>query len=256
MASEGLSRDAFCKAYGNDYGLSIARLTSGEYVAINVEGYDNSYSISSDIKDDVGMYTVKNKFMPEGADADRLTLKNAGIKNGTVITKWNGKPVEEYFDDVTYYIDQYPVRENEEFYLPMYVAGIGKDMEYGDTFIPGEDIKDRSGNVIKDNPTVDITFIDDAGNEKTVEAPNLGIYAARLFDTKERIDHGVKITNLDWQEISSDTYMIRISSMAYDQESYEGSDFTMVSDEMREKVLSLKEAGVKNIIFDLRSNGG
>ena len=255
-ASEGLSRDAFCKAYGNDYGLSIARLTSGEYVAINVEGYDNSYSISSDIKDDVGMYTVKNKFMPEGADADRLTLKNAGIKNGTVITKWNGKPVEEYFDDVTYYIDQYPVRENEEFYLPMYVAGIGKDMEYGDTFIPGEDIKDRSGNVIKDNPTVDITFIDDAGNEKTVEAPNLGIYAARLFDTKERIDHGVKITNLDWQEISSDTYMIRISSMAYDQESYEGSDFTMVSDEMREKVLSLKEAGVKNIIFDLRSNGG
>ena len=44
--------------------------------------------------------------------------------------------------------------------------------------------------------------------------------------------------------------------MAYDQESYSGSDFTMVSDEMREKVLSLKEAGVKNIIFDLRSNGG
>lgn len=255
-ASEGLARDAFCKAYGNDYGLSIARLTSGEYVAINVEGYDNSYSISGDIKDDVGMYTVKNKFMPEGSDADRLTLKNAGIKNGTVITKWNGKPVEEYFDDVTYYIDQYPVRENEEFYLPMYVAGIGKDMEYGDTFIPGEDIKDKSGNVIKDNPSVDITFIDDAGNEKTIEAPNLGIYAPRLFDTKDRIDQGVNITNLDWQSINDDTSMIRISSMAYDQESYEGSDFTMVSDEIREKVLTLKDAGVKNIIFDLRSNGG
>ena len=255
-ASEGLSRDAICKAYGNDYGLSIARLTSGEYVAINVEGYDNSYMISSETHDDIGMYTVKKKFMPEGADAARLTLKNAGIKNGTVITKWNGKPVEEYFGEVTYYIDQYPVRENEEFYLPMYVAGIGKNMDYGDTFIPGEEINDKSGNVIKENPSADITFLDDDGNEKTVEAPNLGIYAARLIDTKEKIDNGVKITNLDWQEINDDTAMIRISSMAYDQESYDGSDFTMVSDEMREKVLSLKEAGVKNIILDLRSNGG
>ena len=121
-SSEGLGRDALCRAYGNDYGLSLARLTTGEYVAINVEGYDNSYSINSTDQDEVGMYTVKSLFMPETAETDRLTLKNAGIKNGTVITKWNGKSIEEYLEKVNYYIYQYPVRENEEFYIPMYAA--------------------------------------------------------------------------------------------------------------------------------------
>ena len=122
--------------------------------------------------------------------------------------------------------------------------------------MPEEELTDREGNNISYNPSVDITFIDDNGNEKTVTAPNLGMYAARMFDTMGKIDDGVNITNLEWQEVNEDTYMIRISSMAYDRESYSGSDFKMVSDEVREKVEALKEAGVKNIIFDLRSNSG
>ena len=254
--SEGLGRDAFCRAYGNDYGLSLARLTSGEIVAINVEGYDNSYTIDSEEHDVIGMHTVKEIFRPDTAEADRLTLKNAGIKNGTVITKWNGRPVEECLKEVDYYMNQYPVRENEEFYIPIYAAGIGRNLNYGDTYVPKEELTDREGNNISDNPSVDITFIDDNGNEKTVTAPNLGMYAARMFDTMGKIDDGVNITNLEWQEVNEDTYMIRISSMAYDRESYSGSDFKMVSDEVREKVEALKEAGVKNIIFDLRSNSG
>ena len=254
--SEGLGRDAFCRAYGNDYGLSLARLTSGEIVAINVEGYDNSYTIDSEEHDVIGMHTVKEIFRPDTAEADRLTLKNAGIKNGTVITKWNGRPVEECLKEVDYYMNQYPVRENEEFYIPIYAAGIGRNLNYGDTYVPEEELTDREGNNISDNPSVDITFIDDNGNEKTVTAPNLGMYAARMFDTMGKIDDGVNITNLEWQEVNEDTYMIRISSMAYDRESYSGSDFKMVSDEVREKVEALKEAGVKNIIFDLRSNSG
>lgn len=256
MASDGLAIDAICRAYGNDYGLSLARLTTGEYVAVNVEGYDNSYSINSSDKDEIGMYTEKENFMPESADSDRLTLKNAGIKNGTVITKWNGIPVEEYMDDINYYMTQYPVRENEEFYIPMYVAGIGRDMNYGDTYVPGEDNTNKSGNKITSNPSVDITFIDDNGDEKTVTAPNLGIYAPRMYDTMNKIDKGVNITNLEWQKINDDTYMIRISEMAYDTATYEGSDFTEVSDKLRGEVLALKEAGVKNIIFDMRSNSG
>ena len=254
--SEGLGRDAFCRAYGNDYGLSLARLTSGEIVAINVEGYDNSYTIDSEEHDVMGMHTVKEIFRPDTAEADRLTLKNAGIKNGTVITKWNGRPVEECLKEVDYYMNQYPVRENEEFYIPIYAAGIGRNLNYGDTYVPEEELTDNEGNNISDNPSVDITFLDDNGNEKTVTAPNLGMYAARMFDTMGKIDDGVNITNLEWQEVNEDTYMIRISSMAYDRESYSGSDFKMVSDEVREKVEALKEAGVKNIIFDLRSNSG
>ncbi len=244
-------KDAVTRSYGNDFGLSLMKLSSGEFVAVNVEGCGNSYSILSDDKDDMGIYTLRDKYMPAGAENARLTLKDAGIKNGTVITKWNGKPVDEYFDEVTYYMMQYPVRENEEFYLPMYVAGIGKDMEYGETFIPGK----KNGEGVSE-PKAFITFINDDGEEKTVEAPNLGVYAARMYDTIAKLDEGVNITNLNWQKVDDETYLIRISEMALDQETYMEADYSELTDRLRGEVLALKETGVKNIIFDLRENGG
>lgn len=254
MSSDGLFCDAFCKSYGNDYGLSLARLSTGEYVAINVEGYDNSYAVDNKDKDDLGFYKVKDNFLCK--DAERLTLKNAGIKNGTIITKWNGKSIDEYYDEVKYYMDQYPVRDNEEFYLPMYVAGIGRDMYYGQTYVPGETYENISGVELSDAPAVDITYLDQNGEEKTVAAPCLGSYVMRLYDTFTKIDYGVNITNLSWQRINDDTYMIRISEMAYDQETYSGTDYAEMTDKLREEVEALKKEGVKNIIFDLRANGG
>lgn len=252
--SDGLFVDSLCRSYGNDYGLSLARLSTGEFVAINVEGYDNSYSVDGKVKDDVGFDTVKHVFKCE--DADKLTLKNAGIKNGTIITKWNGKPIDEYYDDVKYYMEQYPVRENEEFYLPIYVAGIGRDMDYGVTYVPGETYRDTEGKENTDEPKVDITYVNESGEEKTVTSPCLGSYAMRMYDTMCKLDDGVNITNLNWQKLNDDTYMIRISEMAYDQETYSGTDYTEMTDKLREEVTALKKEGVKNIIFDLRSNGG
>ena len=245
---EGKTLDAVCRSYGNDYGLSLARTASGEYVAINVEGFENSYSINSDEKDELGFYAVKKKYAPGSAERERLTLKNAGIQNGTVITKWNGKTIDSYFDEITYYFNQNPVRENEEFYLPAYVAGIGKNMVYGETCVQG---KNNGG-----NPFVTISFLDEDGNEKTVNAPNLGSYAPRMFDTISRLEDGIRVTNLNWQEMNADTYCIRISEMSYDQESYGGTDYHEMTDRLRKEVLALKDAGVKNIIFDLRSNSG
>ncbi len=247
MKSDELARKALCESYGNDYGLSLARLSTGEYVAVNVEGYDNSYTVNDKTHDDLGLYSVKYKYMPANVENLRLALKNAGIKNGTVITKWNGRPIDELTCDVDYYLYQYPVKENEEFYLPIYASGIGKDMKYGETFIPVND---------EANPTVDITFRDDSGEEKTVSAPNLGAYFPRMYDTLKKIDEGVSITNLNWEKINSDTYMIRISEMIYDMETYSGTDFSEMTGKLRDEVLALKEEGVKNIIFDLRSNGG
>ena len=229
---EGVIYMTMCESYGNDYGLSIVKLSTGEYVAINVEGCGESYSIND--TDDIGeaKYSmVKNNFKTKNADADRLTLVNAGIKNGTVITKWDGKDIDEYFDDIKFYYFQVPVRENEEFYQPMYVAGMGGD-------------------------SVDITFIDDSGKEKTVTANKLGAYLPRLDHTIEKLDAGVKMTNLTWEEINDDTIMFRIYGMYYDSKTYDGADFSEMTDKLREQVLAYKEAGYKNIVFDLRSNSG
>ncbi len=229
---ENQALSVMCESYGNDYGLSLIKLSTGEYAAVNVEGCGMSYSIND--KDDIGEVEyskIKDEYKTENADAERLTLVNAGIKNGTIITKWDGKAIDDYFDDIPFYYFQVPVKENEEFYQPMYVAGMGGD-------------------------SVEISFLDESGEEKTVTAPKLGAYAPRLDNTITSIDKGVKMTNLTWESLSKDTVMIRIYSMAYDMNTYDGADYSEMTNKLREEVLAYKEAGIKNIVFDLRSNSG
>lgn len=229
------------ESYGNDYGLSIARLTSGEFAAINVEGYSNSYSVDSDEEDLMGLYRFKNKYRSDAADENKEVLKNAGIKNGTVITKWNGREIDEYYDEIKYYITSFPVRENEEFYMPMYVAGIGENSEYGD---------------YNENEAV-LSYLDDNGEEKEIRLKSLGSYMPRLYDTLSKINSGVKITNLSWENVNDETMLLRIRQMAYDTLSYGDPEmYKDMTDQLRKEVISLKENGYKNIIFDMRANEG
>ena len=253
------AKKAVCEIFGNDYGLSLIKLSTGEYVAVNVEGCGMSYSITEDGYDELGMREIVKKYAPSNAEANRLTLANAGIHNGTVITKWNGKPIDEYFDEIDYYMDQFPVKENEEFYRPIYVAGIGRDLNYGETVIPDamkESCKKTVDNVSAENASVDITFINDMGEEETVKAPNLGSYFRRLYETEGMLSDGILADNLSWQRLSDDTAVLRIYSMSYDSKTYNGADYTEMTAELREELLGLKQEGVKNIIIDLRSNTG
>ena len=229
------------ESYGNDYGLSIARLTSGEFAAINVEGYSNSYSVDSDEEDLMGLYRFKYKYRSDAADENKEVLKNAGIKNGTVITKWNGREIDEYYDEIKYYITSFPVRENEEFYMPMYVAGIGENSEYGD---------------YNENEAV-LSYLDDNGEEKEIRLKSLGSYMPRLYDTLSKINSGVKITNLSWENVNDETMLLRIRQMAYDTLSYGDPEmYKDMTNQLRKEVISLKENGYKNIIFDMRANDG
>ncbi len=216
------------KCLGNDYGLSLLKLDDGRYVAVNVEGYENSFSLS-DPGDDFEEMVERN--ISEDGDTDRFVLKNAGIHNGTVITAWDNEPVDSYFDKVEVYLSSFPDRQNELFYLPCYVAGLGGD-------------------------SVDITFVDDEGNEKNVSAPKLCAYAPRLYSTIEKIDEGMNISNLDWRMVSSDTVLLRIDQMAYDMASYSGSDYSQMSLEIRQMIDTWKENNVNTLILDLRKNGG
>lgn len=80
---------------GNDYGLSMYQLSSGDTIAIMVE---------------------------EDSQAEK-----AGIHNGTVIKEWNGVAVEEAMQDVRCldYWYQFEVLENETLMKPIFLAGQG-----------------------------------------------------------------------------------------------------------------------------------
>lgn len=80
---------------GNDYGMSMYKISSGDTIAIMVE---------------------------EDSQAER-----EGIHNGTVIKKWNGVDVDEAMKDVRCldYWYQFEVLENEELMKPIFLAGQG-----------------------------------------------------------------------------------------------------------------------------------
>lgn len=226
-ADSGIAERAECEIFGNDYGLSLLRLTSGEYVAVNVEGCEKSLNILDYGKD----YEYAENYLSDDAESDRLQLLNAGLHNGSVITTWNGKSIEEIEKEVDVYAETFPSKDNEEFYLPMYAAGKGGD-------------------------SVEIGFIDDSGMEKTVKAKALGAYYPRMISTVKKLDDGVNISNLDFQPVNSETAVLRIYQMAYDSKSYEGSDYTAMTEEVRQKVLEYRDRGYKRLIIDLRKNGG
>ncbi len=85
---------AWERACGNDYGLSLMPLQSGQVVAVNVE--------------------------PDS------TLSRAGIQNGTVITAWDGRQITEVAtESVAYQMHSYADQDNEAFWLPVFAAGVG-----------------------------------------------------------------------------------------------------------------------------------
>ena len=196
---EDVMKQAEQTAFGNDYGLSLIRMDSGEYAAVNVE--------------------------PDSVPA------KAGIHNGTVITAWDGKTPDTYYDQVRCTTIAFPDKENKEFYLPIYMSGIGGD-------------------------SMEITYLDENGETKQVDAPSIGVYADRMRKTIDIIDQGVVLANLTWEMEDEDTALLRITSMSYDMETYNGTDYSAMQNELRAKLYELKESGVKKLILDLRSNGG
>ena len=191
-------KQALNEICGNDYGLSLMMLADGNVVAVNVE--------------------------PDSAVA------KAGVHNGTVVTAWDGKGIEEAVYETEkngVKLQGYASIENEAFYRALPVAGMGGDC-------------------------ITISFLDDTGKEQTVKAEKLGEYKERWENSVEIIDQGREISNLAWETIDENTALMRMRFMNYDAQ----ENFQQMEADIRTKLLELKDSGVTNLIFDLRGNGG
>lgn len=197
---EKVMRQAAEKMIGNDYGLSLVTLSDGDTVAVNVEEDSEAYQ--------------------------------AGIRNGTVIRKWDGRFLEEVFDEVDMSVMMsMPLKENEDYYRCILCAGVG-----------GEENE--------------ITFIDENGKEKNVKVGKIGGYYDRFIETIEILDQGVVASNLTFTEVTEDTYVLRIKDMQYDTESYQNGNHTQMQEELRNQLNDLKQKNVQHLIIDIRCNTG
>ena len=193
-------KEALRRAAGNDYGLSLMGLADGRVAAVNVE--DNDF------------------------------FRNAGIKNGTIITSWDGREIGEVAkDSVLFRMTPYADQDNEAFEMALYAAGVGSD-------------------------SVKITYLDADGTEKELELPKLGDYFDRVEKTMEIICQGVETGHMMWAEVSEEAVAFRIKMMMFDSESSKTEDFTAMKEEIREKAEEYQAAGKTHLILDLRDNGG
>ena len=201
---------------GNDYGLAVMRMTDGRFAAVNTDA----------------------------------SLKQYGIVNGTVITGWDGQAPDAvsrqspawglmfyYYNPETDYETEFgcfPDIDNEIFYSGLLAGGVG-----------GE--------------TVSVGILDETGTERTVTLPKIGEYYDRMFGSVEKIDNGVNIDNLEWQRAGKTSVLLRIRGMAYDTASYmsgEEKSYREMKEKLIDALAEYKADGVKDVIIDLRNNGG
>ena len=208
---------AIREALGNDYGLSLMRCTDGSFAAVNTDA----------------------------------SLAAFGIRNGTVITKWDGKTpdavsrsaaayglstfiADTETGDVLLMLDSYPDIDNEIFWSGVLAAGVGGD-------------------------SVTVTYLDETGTEQTAVLPKKGAYFDRIRSTVDTVNQGVNAGNLQWKKLNDTTACLRIKGMSYDSQSYESAEddaYDEMKDEIRETILRYQAEGVRDVVIDLRSNQG
>lgn len=207
------------RLYGYDYGFSMVRMSDGRIVAVNVE---------------------------KDSEAEK-----AGIINGTVILEWNGIPIEEMvaaFDAP--FPENIPVKESEDFLRVVYASG-----QSGDTLT----VKYLTGDAgTGDGPiaTVSGTLAYDDAEVCEVTLNKLGIYRNRMEDTLGKLLDGKLETNLTVSQINDTTAFIRIDGMGYDSNSYGTGEYGKMYEELKTNLQAQKDAGVTDLIIDLRANTG
>ena len=194
------------KFYG--YGLGMVRLNNGEVIAVCTEE----------------------------------SVQEHGITDGTVITKWNGKPVLQAADEDVPDLGM-PVQANDDFISVMNVCITGGD-------------------------TVEVAFLDKNGTEQTVTLSDVGNLEAHhkafeLLNKEQDFETNAEIyaANFSTKMLNDKCGYIQLlaEGTEYDVQDILGylmGDHKWARDMFRDKLNDLKTQGMEYLVIDLRNNMG
>lgn len=191
--------EMYDKVLGNDYGLAPMTMADGRTAAVNVAEDSEAYK--------------------------------AGIRNGTVITSWDGVKPEEIDDEAMKYFT-FADKDNKAFLRTIICGGTGGD-------------------------SITVGFLDENGNEKTAILPKLGAYySGRMKDALEKITGGIETGHLMWEEIDENTSALRLKMMMFDSESMESGEYRALKSGIIDKLEEMKAQGKNHVVLDMRDNAG
>lgn len=173
-------------------------------------------------------------------------VNKLGIVDGTVITKWNGKPVGQAAEEDV--MDPgLPVKANAERIAAIYLSGMG-----------GE--------------TVEASFLDKSGKEKTVTLSDLGephtqMEALKAFTNCPELGEENEYDSLNKENFSTKMLndkcgYLRLTAEGTDNVLYDilvgylTGDHRQAREMFRKKLRDLKAQGMEYLVVDLRNNMG
>lgn len=160
------------------------------------------------------------------------SLSALGIHHGTEVVSWNGMSPADADKLSDYYLMQnYADEDNEKFYEGFFAAGTG-------------------------NNTAELVYIDDNGKESKVELSKISDdYYSRCKEVYDTISQGYEAGHMSVTKLNDDTACLRIKTMKFDSVS-EKDNHAAMQQELREKILEMKQDGVRDFIIDIRENSG
>lgn len=195
-----------------EYGLAMVQLDNGDVIAVCT-----------------------------GADVQKL-----GIKDGTVITKWDGKDILKACAEEVPNLGM-SVKENAERIAAIVLSGVGGD-------------------------TVEVSFLDDNGTEQTATLKDLGdshtqLEAFRLFRHFEKLGaedefESLMNENFSTKMLDDKCGYLRITVELSDDDLYDifvgytTGNHAKAREMFREKLRGLKSQGMEYLVVDIRNNQG
>ena len=194
---------------GKDYGFSMFRADTGEIVAILVDEESEAYM--------------------------------NGIHNGTVITMWDGVPIDEACANVKCIDREHPFQTTENIYIgqPIFLAGQG-----------GDEIR--------------VSFINENNDEVSVLLPSCGEYIHRRTEALEIFfgDNVISRDNYSVSMLDGHIGYLRIWEEEYSQNPFFITKCTIagfsqeIYDKLNADLEKLSGEGMDSIIIDIRNNEG
>lgn len=202
-----------------DAHINIKSITNNENLNIVRKEYYNNYYGFSIMKLDEDIYVATN------VNPSTLAHKN-GIRNGTIITKWNKINIKDAIKNKQYlYLNSKNLSDNEvkNYYLGFYLSDLGEDKIY-------------------------VTYLDE--NKKEIEIQLNSIekgddYVSLVID---------KFTKNNQNE--ENFLYKKIKSTGYLKITHEKDSKRYVKKKLNTIINKIQEDNVKNLIIDLRNNDG
>lgn len=190
-------QNTYARIYNNYYGMTLIQLDTGEYVAANIE---------------------------KGGSADKV-----GIKNGTIILKWNGSDIEEQLSQMENLIpvncSMFADLDNIERMKPFFLSCMGDEQ-------------------------MEVTFVDEHGNIKNATLESMGNGYKYLYQT---IGLFLQKEAAETEDI---TYCTLKNSIGYLKVREMGADYDEIRSQIKDYIIQMKQDQINSLIIDVRNNSG